>query len=737
MQRLRPVHRPYRVQRLKVMSRVQELEYTALTLLWVAANCYFWIWWLTTHVGNAILFGSLSVALFYTVTLLPSFFTFYLGRMRRPRPVTVQRAVRAGVVKRVAMITLHVPGSENTEVVRRQLVALTRVTYPHDSWILVDGAHSPEIAALAGSLGVRYFSRHDVQTWGEDQVARWNQPVPPFQTKTKAGNVNTWIDAVGELYDHFTQLDIDHVPQPAYLDRVLGFFLDRKVAWVQAPSIYGNTHLWPARGAAEQEFVLQGPLQMGFFGFCRTPFIIGSHTTYSMAAIRRIGGFQPTRAEDHLDTVFLAAAGYQGVYWPEPIAWGDGPETFETYVAQQFAWAYSMIQVLFQYTPKRLRYYTGRQAVQFLFVQTWYTLWSTSTLLLFATPSVALITDTTIAAVPYWQFVLHMTPVFVMATAIWWWSRPWQQPTHIGLSWRGIILQVARWPIVVSALIQVILRVKKPYMITTKGLHRGENRPFALKAHAPYFALIVLSIAACWFYIEIFSRGASQGYLLFALQGAVIVTLVYVVVLFKNITALRAAGVSIVQTLALRATPLLILCTIALVLVVTSVASAGRISEAIFWSTPFYNATPALPATPPALPATPPVLPATPPVPLLVAPAAPQPSSTLLVNPATVHFSPRTISGAGVAQAIHVVNLEARPITMRAIVVTGADADEFLETDTCAGKTIGVYGGCTISVTFAPIWSPATPSRARLVIEDNAATQPHGVALSAPAMPVK
>ena len=209
--------------------------------------------------------------------------------------------------------------------------------------MLVDKEHSPEIQALAELLGVFYYSRHDSTRWGKERVADWNQPTAPFKARTKAGNVNSWIDAYGDSYSHFTQLDIDHIPVPAYLHKVLGFFLDPKVKWVQAPSVYGNLDHWTARGSAEQEFVLQGPLQMGFFGFCRTPFIIGSHCTYDMQAIKEIGGFQPTRAEDHLDTVFLAAQGHQGVFLPEIIAVGDGPENFETYIGQQFAWAFSMI----------------------------------------------------------------------------------------------------------------------------------------------------------------------------------------------------------------------------------------------------------------------------------------------------------------------------------------------------------------------------------------------------------
>ena len=137
---------------------------------------------------------------------------------------------------------------------------------------------------------------------------------------------------------------------------------------------------------------------MGFYGSSRTPFIIGSHTSYRTSAVLEIGGFQPTRAEDHLDTVVLAAHGYRGVFVPDTIATGDGPEDFRTYLRQQFAWAHSMITVLFSWTPRLLRRYTPAQGFQFLFSQTWYLLWSASMLTLWAAPLVALVSGRRIAA---------------------------------------------------------------------------------------------------------------------------------------------------------------------------------------------------------------------------------------------------------------------------------------------------------------------------------------------------
>ncbi len=574
----------YQVEQLKVMSPKKRIQYLVLMFMWIAANVYFWHWWFNpNHVGNLLLYGLMSSALLYNATILPSFYLFYLGQMRQPRPVDVSRVEYAGILNRVAVVSLTVPGSESLEFVKRQMIAMKNIRYPHDSWILVDKEHSPAIQALAEALGVFYFSRHDNARWGEKRINFWNQKSPPFKAKTKAGNVNSWIDAYGGLYSHFTQLDIDHIPIPLYLNKVLGFFLDPKVKWVQAPSVYGNLESWTARGSAEQEFVLQGPLQMGFFGFCHTPFIIGSHCTYDMKAIKEIGGFQPTRAEDHLDTVFLAAKGYKGVFLPEVIAVGDGPENIETYVGQQFAWAFSMIQVLFNYTARCIKRYTPRQALQFLFVQTWYTFWSTSMFLLFILPILALFTNSSIAHENFWQFLLHFSLLTVIAFMIWIWSHPWHLPKNVKLSWRGIVLHIARWPIVLSALVQVLLKVEKPYMITVKGLQHGAKRPFSMAVHVPYFILMSLALFACWFYLVVYGQSAAQGNLLFALQGALIFLLAYAVSVLNDLTEIAQEGVSFTQYLLMRIKPLCTLLLFLTLMIWTAFLCAGHIYQAIIF----------------------------------------------------------------------------------------------------------------------------------------------------------
>src|SRR3954447_20689900 len=121
----------------------------------------------------------------------------------------------------------------------------------------------------------------------------------------------------------------------------------------------------------------------------------------------------------------------------------DGPADFGTYLGQQFAWAYSMVQIFLRHTPRLVRRYTPAQALQFLMAQSWYLLWSLSLATLWTLPIVALLSDHPIAHVSLWEFLVYNLGVVVTSSLMWWWTRRWFQPAGIGLTWRGVVLEVA------------------------------------------------------------------------------------------------------------------------------------------------------------------------------------------------------------------------------------------------------------------------------------------------------
>jgi cellulose synthase (UDP-forming) len=123
-----------------------------------------------------------------------------------------------------------------------------------------------------------------------------------------------------------------------------------------------------------------------------------------------------------------------------------------------------MIQIFLRHTPRLLRRYSLQQSLQFLACQSWYTLWSLSLAVMWAAPTLALVLHRPIADVSLARFLLFFLPVPLMSTLMWMWAGRWFQPAGLRLSWRGILLEIARWPVVLWALVNVLLNIKRPYM---------------------------------------------------------------------------------------------------------------------------------------------------------------------------------------------------------------------------------------------------------------------------------
>ncbi len=456
--------------------------------VWLVSSIWLWSWWFNpSHITNMWLFVLLSAALVYENILAPLVFFFFVTKAAYPpnrRPVKGSK---------VALITLCVPSQESMSIIERQLKAMKAVEYPHDSWILDEGNNS-DIRKLARQHGVKYFSRKGIK--------KYNLTTQPYVAKTKAGNVNAWLHfAKRYKYEFFVQFDIDHLPQPNYLDKTLGHFRDKKVGWVQAPSVNNNLSFWIARGSAEQEIGLQGPMQMGFYGYTKAPVITGSHATFRMKAITAVGGFQATRAEDHLNTLALMADGWNGVYVPEIIAEGNGPETLEAYLTQQFAWSRSMTIVFLRHSWQFMKKLSWKRRLQFGFMQTWYPLWSLSYLILFITPIVALMLNSAPITTTYQDFWLHTPVLIVSSFCAYWVGKPLMQPSKVSLTWRGTLLHLIRWPAILQGILSGIRGGTKPYQVTPKGkfLKRVPSiklyRTFLLLSAVSSFAVIYSSFA--------------------------------------------------------------------------------------------------------------------------------------------------------------------------------------------------------------------------------------------------
>ena len=223
------------------------------------------------------------------------------------------------------------------------LEALVALDYPHETWVLDEG-DDERVKELCAKRGAFHFSRkHRPQYQTENGL---------FRKATKYGNYNAWLYEVGfERYEFITAFDPDHVPEPTYLLKVLGYFNDPKIGYVQAPQVYSNQNeSFIARGAAEESYAFYSSIQMASYGL-GYPIIVGCHNTHRMSALREVGGFAPHDADDLLLTLLYQNRGWEGVYVPEVLARGLAPSEWHPFLNQQRRWARSLLDIKLNIAP--------------------------------------------------------------------------------------------------------------------------------------------------------------------------------------------------------------------------------------------------------------------------------------------------------------------------------------------------------------------------------------------------
>lgn len=209
-------------------------------------------WWIAVPLVLAETYSLVDVALFGLT----------VWRVRRRGP--------AGPPPPGASVDVFVTTyDEPLDLVLRTALAARAIRHPHTTWLLDDGAR-PELEALAAEHGIGYLTR--TEDWdGRPRHA-------------KAGNLNNALMLTqGEF---LLVLDADQVPDPAILDRTLGWFNDRKVALVQTPQWFVNVPADDPLGS--QAPLFYGPIQQGKDGW-NAAFFCGSNALLRREALMQLG----------------------------------------------------------------------------------------------------------------------------------------------------------------------------------------------------------------------------------------------------------------------------------------------------------------------------------------------------------------------------------------------------------------------------------------------------------------
>ncbi|WP_203581507.1 glycosyltransferase family 2 protein [Microbacterium hibisci] len=242
-------------------ARFVWIRILALLSVLLGVNYIAWRW--LDSVNWSAWWIAVPLVIAETYSLIDTFlFSITMWRAReRPAPVSPPE----GTVD--VLITTY---NEPVDMVIATARAAKGIAYPHQTWILDDGAR-PDMAAAAAQLGVGYITR-STEWDGKPRHA-------------KAGNLNNALFRTeGEF---LLILDADQVPDPLILHRTLGYFADDpEVALVQTPQWFVNVD--DADPLGSQAPLFYGPIQQGKDGW-NAAFFCGSNAVLRRDALMQLG----------------------------------------------------------------------------------------------------------------------------------------------------------------------------------------------------------------------------------------------------------------------------------------------------------------------------------------------------------------------------------------------------------------------------------------------------------------
>lgn len=240
--------------------------------------------------------------------------------------------------------------NEDTTILRPTLEACVRLDYPHKTYVLDDGRR-PEVEALARELGVNYISRPDNRHF-------------------KAGNLNHAFERTdGEFV---VVLDADHVPEPHFITRLIGYFRDERLGYVQTPHAFYNFDAFQARldhknrryweeGHTFYYVIQPGRNQWG------CPIFAGSAAMFRRSAIRDVGLMATeTITEDMHTGLRMNAKGWRSLAITERLVAGQAAPDITTFHAQRMRWGTGNLSIFKYDNPITVRGLSLAQRLSYL-----------------------------------------------------------------------------------------------------------------------------------------------------------------------------------------------------------------------------------------------------------------------------------------------------------------------------------------------------------------------------------
>ncbi len=442
-------------------TAVAALVVSVVYLAWrISSTLDLGVWWASIPLVVLEIHATLGLALF----------TFSLWDVDR-------RPAHRDVLETPYRIAVLVPTyNEGIEILLPTVAAAAALRVEHETWVLDDG-NRPEVEQLAADLGVHYLAR-------------------PEHTHAKAGNLN---HALGHIdADLVAVLDADHVADPDFLVRTLGYFDDPGLALVQTPQEFYNHDSFeheavPGDGERFHEQALfyrilqPGKNRWGGAFWCGTGAVV------RVAALEDVGGVATdTITEDIHTTIRLHRLGWRTVYHNEVLARGLAAGDADTYQLQRLRWGTGAMQVLRGENPLWVSGLTLPQRLSYAATLLgWFDAWRT---LGFAVlPMIVVATGVVPIRADLTTFIVAFVTTFMLQQLA---MRALSRGCHRPIL--SIVFELVRMTSNLRATLSLLTRRRPTFAVTPKGrLGDGRHR---VRVPLPLRALLVGSLlTAAWF----------------------------------------------------------------------------------------------------------------------------------------------------------------------------------------------------------------------------------------------
>lgn len=460
---------------------------TVLNGLGVAALLHYYGWWLADrrYASIPLLLIFFLAFLYSAIQMLGTWLLYIQILPPKPAPAPPDNLT----------FDVYITScGEPFEMVEQTLQAACRMSHPHRTWLL-DDMSDPALERLAESLGAGYLTRN-------------------HRSGAKAGNLNAALPRTeGDVIAIF---DIDHVPQPDFLEKTAGYFRDPQIGFVQVMLTFHNArHTWIANAASETSLEFYNPTALGTDSIGSAT-LMGSNALIRRRALESIGGYQPGLAEDLATSLALHAAGWRSVYVAEPLAPGIAPPDLAAWFTQQLKWARGVFELLVTAYPRRFNRLTWGQRLSYAVRMTKYWIGPAVFFHLLATILVLIFADFD-ARAAFHEYLDRIAPlvfidILIRNVALRFWKHSSVPKTSL---LRAISLVYATWPIYLIAWAMAVFRLRLGFQPTPKSVS-GRLNPLWL---APQLVTVLLLIAGALYTVFVVGHPPSILLTVVIIQG--------------------------------------------------------------------------------------------------------------------------------------------------------------------------------------------------------------------------